>query len=268
MRYLLLILLFACSFNRYINTHDTLRNLEAYRTSIVKVKKNLKKNSTYFDGLLSILKDEGKVKEYRKLISQLKEFKEVSKVLITKTNNLLKMINNFPHKKAGKILEKDPRYAKVERSFHKINFENDSFQKKHKSYIALINKIKSSLNKKKVYRVEAKQLAKLINRTRQISNGQISKIKSQVDQVANTEQGKKNKDKLSKIKSKIIDIENTKEELISYLDQLNNKILESKKLWLTPGRLGHDYAIKIELILKKLQKQANEYNTLVQQLKT
>jgi hypothetical protein len=268
MRFLILLLMVSCSFNRYINTHDITRNLNAYKNSIKKVKKNLNKNESYFDGLLTILKEEGNVKEYRSLISIVKEYKAVSKKLINKTKSLLKLIKKFPHKKAGKIIEKDPRYAKVERSFHRINFENEDFQNKYKGYIALINKIKINLKKKKIYRVEAKQLKKLINRTKKISNGQIGKIKDQIQKAQNDPNSSKYKSKLVAIEGKVDEIELTKNQLIDYLDQLNNKILESEKLWLTPGRLGHDYAIKIEKILKRLQRQANEYNTLASKLKT
>ncbi|MGK0367656.1 MAG: hypothetical protein ACI9QD_000794 [Thermoproteota archaeon] len=58
-------------------------------------------------------------------------------------------------------------------------------------------------------------------------------------------------------------IKKERKNLMSYLEKLNTKIIDSKKNWVAPGMLGHDYKEKITLIIKSLQVEVNKFNQIV-----
>lgn len=265
---LTLFIISSCAIVRVVNVKKfnkeftkSIKNTKSFRSKLHNDIKEKKK-------LLNEVKNYLNNVDNRDLISKLKELIILEKQSVKISERLIKSAASLPHKNRRKIKKGSTEYKEV--MSYKTKIEKDmKFLKKKSDAINKVSKeVELILTKKKIYRINPKELSIKIKQEKAKTGHQINKIEQQI-KINEVHIGKrpKLKAKFEKVKTTFGRIKQLRNELYLYLEKLNETIVKDKHYWVAPGIVGHDYAEQVGSIVAKIKEQAAIYNKQVEQLK-
>jgi hypothetical protein len=258
----------SCTIVRVINVKKFSKELAKSTKNTKSFKTKLQADIKEKKKLLNEVKNYLNNVDNRDLISKLKELIILEKQSVKISDRLIKNAANLPHQNRRKIKKGSKEYKEV--MSYKIKIEKDmKFLKKKSDAINKVSKeVEQVLIKKKIYRINPKELSIKIKQEKAKTGHQISKIEQQI-KINEVHIGKrpKLKAKFDNIKVTFGRIKQLRNELYNYLEKLNESIVKNKHYWVAPGIVGHDYAKQVGSIVAKIKEQAAIYNKQVEQLK-
>jgi hypothetical protein len=266
LKLVLILTIYACTFTRVLKRkeiHNFKVNAKSQiSASLEKVKKDFEKRT----GLIKEVNEFLVEKKDRRLLIKIRDLTKIKNNFLHLTNISNRVLRSIPNPKGKKVRENTTEYTLIMESRNNLEIEFNKLQKSGENYSRVAKEIDSLLSEKKIYYINPIKLTQNIKEHKIKTNKQFNKIEKNLNAYKLRILHTKNESKVtlfSKLRPVFKLIKKERKNLMSYLEKLNTKIIDSKKNWVAPGMLGHDYKEKITLIIKSLQVEVNKFNQIV-----